>query len=156
HRPSTVDDPERRDALLSAIADAARRLGLVVVFPVHPRTERRMRADDAARYGFIATEPLGYVDLLRLQSSAALVMTDSGGIQEEACILRVPSVTLRPNTERPEALHVGATVLQPEADADALAASMRAQMSKPRDWPNPFGDGHTAQRVVDRLVSDLG
>jgi UDP-N-acetylglucosamine 2-epimerase (non-hydrolysing) len=156
HRPSNVDDPARRDALLSAIAEAARRLGLVVVFPVHPRTGRRMRGDDPARYGFIATEPLGYVDLLRLQSSAALVMTDSGGIQEEACILRVPSITLRANTERPEALHVGATVLQHEADADALTASMRAQIAKPRDWSNPFGDGHTAERVVDRLVADLG
>jgi UDP-N-acetylglucosamine 2-epimerase (non-hydrolysing) len=98
---------------------------------------------------FIITEPMGYLDLLRLQGAAELVMTDSGGIQEEACILRVPSITLRPNTERPETITVGASVLHHEANADTLAAAMAQQMALKRDWPNPFGDGMTAKKIVD-------
>jgi UDP-N-acetylglucosamine 2-epimerase (non-hydrolysing) len=94
------------------------------------------------------------LDLLRLQCSASIVLTDSGGIQEEACILRVPAVTLRANTERPETLHVGSACLHFEADADSLHAAMRTMHAKSRDWHNPFGDGTTATQVLDILMGD--
>ncbi|OGL73266.1 UDP-N-acetylglucosamine 2-epimerase [Candidatus Uhrbacteria bacterium RIFCSPHIGHO2_12_FULL_60_25] len=152
HRPSNVDDPARLRAILSSIGDAARTLGLMVVFPVHPRTKAAM---DAAHLSlgdpFILTEPVGYLDLLRLQSSADVVLTDSGGIQEEACILRVPCVTLRANTERPETLDAGSNALHFEAYPASLADTMRRMMAKARDWTNPFGDGTTAVKVLDIL-----
>jgi len=152
HRPNNVDDPDRLRSMIHAIEGAVSQHGLTVVFPIHPRTKHVM---DTHRIllseRFITTEPVGYLDLLRLQSAADIVLTDSGGIQEEACILRVPSVTLRPNTERPETLHVGASVLHHEADAETLAIVMQAQMSKQRNWENPFGDGRTAERVLQIL-----
>lgn len=154
HRPSNVDDPARLRAMLSAIAEAARTLGLTVVFPVHPRTRAAMDANRLdAESNFILIEPLGYLDLLRLQSSAEIVLTDSGGIQEEACILRVPCVTLRANTERPETLDAGSNALHFEAHPASLTEAMRRMMAKARDWTNPFGDGKTAVKVLDILES---
>jgi UDP-N-acetylglucosamine 2-epimerase (non-hydrolysing) len=156
HRPSNVDDPARLRGVLDAVHGAAERHGLAVVFPVHPRTKAAMDAHGVAcGPSFIATEPLGYLDTLRLMSSAELVMTDSGGIQEEACILRVPAITLRRNTERPETIHVGANVLHHETDADLLAERIRTSIEKPRGWENPFGDGKTAERVLDILEGHL-
>ncbi|HWQ99442.1 MAG TPA: UDP-N-acetylglucosamine 2-epimerase (non-hydrolyzing) [Candidatus Methylomirabilis sp.] len=154
HRPSNVDDPERLRALLASIGDAARGCELTVVFPVHPRTKHAMEAAGITLgEPFIQTEPLGYLDLLRLQSSAGVVLTDSGGMQEEACILRVPCVTLRANTERPETISAGANVLYADTDATSLVRTMKAMMEKPRDWSNPFGDGTTAGKVLDILCS---
>lgn len=154
HRPHNVDDPNRLRAMLDAIAAAARTHGLAVVFPIHPRTASVMKsAGIVLEQPFISTEPLGYLDTLRLQSRAQIVLTDSGGIQEEACILRVPSITLRPNTERPETLEVGASVLYATPDPAVLIALMRSQMDLPRTWKNPFGDGKTAVRVLDILMS---
>lgn len=154
HRPSNVDDTARLRAMIDAIGIAAKKTGLVVVFPVHPRTKNAMdRAGITLTDPFIAIEPLGYLDLLRLQCSASIVLTDSGGIQEEACVLRVPSITLRPNTERPETLHVGASVLHHEADAMSLEKTMREMMARPRNWNNPFGDGTTASKVLDIMTA---
>jgi UDP-N-acetylglucosamine 2-epimerase (non-hydrolysing) len=152
HRPSNVDDPARLRAMIETIGRAASAHGLKVVFPIHPRTKSIIEKNGIPIADpFIATSPVGYLDLLRLQSGARLVLTDSGGIQEEACILKVPSITLRSTTERPETLTVGASVLHHEADADLLAEKMRSQMDRPRDWENPFGDGKTAERVMDIL-----
>jgi UDP-N-acetylglucosamine 2-epimerase (non-hydrolysing) len=152
HRPHNVDDPSRLRDMVRAICEAARRHELTIVFPIHPRTKHVLDANRIPLGDrFIATESVGYLDLLRLQCSAELVLTDSGGIQEEACVLRVPSVTLRPNTERPETLHAGASILCHQADADVLADAMKRQMERARDWTNPFGDGRTAERVLDIL-----
>ena len=98
-----------------------------------------------------ALPPLGYLDFLGLEAGAALVLTDSGGLQEEACCLRVPCVTLRDNTERPESVAAGANVLA-GADPDRIVACARAMAVKPRDWPNPFGDGKSGERIVELLV----
>jgi UDP-N-acetylglucosamine 2-epimerase (non-hydrolysing) len=156
HRPHNVDDPVRLRTMLDAIGVAATAHGLSVVFPVHPRTAAVMKsAGITLAEPFITTEALGYLDTLRLLSQAMIVLTDSGGIQEEACILHVPSVTLRSTTERPETLHVGASVLYPGPDASVLIDLMRERMSVSRDWKNPFGDGKTAVRVLDILSSYL-
>ncbi len=153
HRPSNVDDPSRLRAMIDAIGRAALVHGLKVVFPIHPRTASVFEKNAiGVSDPFIASAPIGYLDLLRLQEAARIVLTDSGGIQEEACILKVPSITLRSTTERPETLTVGASVLHHEADADLLARKMRDQMDRPRIWENPFGDGRTAERVMDILV----
>lgn len=152
HRPSNVDEKNRLAGMITALGESARRLDLNIVFPIHPRT-----ANNLKQFGiklpdnFITSEPVGYLDLLRLQSSADIVLTDSGGIQEEACSLRVPCVTLRANTERPESIDVGANVLHYAADADSLTEAMMRQMKLERTWKNPFGEGKTGENVMNIL-----
>lgn len=156
HRPSNVDDPARLSALLDGLATVARERDLQLVFPVHPRTQDKLRSfglQDKLTAPFRPIPPLGYLDLLRLLQSAEVVLTDSGGVQEEACTLRIPCVTLRPNTERPETVGVGANVLCDSTDAKVLGTHVDDMRVGPRDWKNPFGDGHTSERVVDVLLS---
>lgn len=156
HRPSNVDNPVRLQALIKGLKGMAEQLHRKIVFPVHPRTAARFEAAGIRlEEPFIACGSLGYLDMLRLQSSADCVLTDSGGLQEEACTLHVPCVTLRANTERPESLVVGANILCLETDASALAQVVQRQMDIPRDWKNPFGDGKTAARVADILQRDV-
>lgn len=152
HRPSNVDDPERLRSMLHVVHLASSLHGLKMVFPVHPRTkhvmdEHRLVLGEA----FVETEPLGYLDMLRLQSSARLVLTDSGGIQGEACTLRVPAITLRPNTEYLKTLEIGANILFSDLNPNGLAEAMRVQLGVERSWVNPLGDGKAAMRVLDCL-----
>jgi UDP-N-acetylglucosamine 2-epimerase (non-hydrolysing) len=122
------------------------------VLPLHPSTRRAierhgLRVPD----GLLVLPPQGYLDFLLLESKAALVLTDSGGIQEEACALQVPCVTLRENTERPESVEVGANELAGTQPQRVFQAATK-MISRPRTWPNPFGDGHAAERIIDVLM----
>ncbi len=156
HREENVDEPERLAMVVEALQVLASELSMPVVFPVHPRTNIRLR-----QYGLLGlldhhesllrVEPLGYVDFLRLLGSAAVVLTDSGGIQEEACVLGVPCVTLRDSTERPESVAVGANRVA-GLEANTVAALTVEALKASRGWPNPFGDGRAAQRIVDSLL----
>lgn len=157
HRPSNVDDPERLRAMIDMLSTFASARGWKIVFPVHPRTKARLMASGLwdglqSNVNFVLSGPLGYLDLLALQSNAKLVLTDSGGIQEEALILQVPCVTLRANTERPETVDAGGNVLYPGSDAGELGALADMMLAKPRQWTCPFGDGMTAKRVIDILL----
>jgi UDP-N-acetylglucosamine 2-epimerase (non-hydrolysing) len=156
HRPSNVDDPARLTRLVHALAELARQLGLALVFPVHPRTHARLvaasLADDVARAPFLVTEPVGYLDMLRLLRGASVALTDSGGVQEEACTLKVPCITLRANTERPETVDVGANVLCDAVEAEPLVTCARGIMARDRGWKNPFGDGKAGERVAGILL----
>ncbi|MCE9585937.1 UDP-N-acetylglucosamine 2-epimerase (non-hydrolyzing) [Candidatus Uhrbacteria bacterium] len=157
HRPSNVDEPGRLQSMIEMLSRFAEHRGWKIVFPVHPRTKARLVAsglwdDLAVNPNFILSEPIGYLDLLALQSSAQLVLTDSGGLQEEANILRVPCVTLRANTERPETVEAGGNVLYAGIDVHELDTLVDAMLIRPRDWSSPFGDGMTAKRVIDILM----
>ena len=99
------------------------------------------------------TKPVGYLEFLSLEANARLVITDSGGLQEESCILGVPCVTLRENTERPETLDVGSNVLA-GTDAQTILEKSRIMLDKKPDWKNPYGDGHAGRRMVDILVKE--
>jgi len=127
---------------------------------VHPRTEKRLKAFGllsraAANRQLHRIEPVGYLDLLILEKHAALVMTDSGGLQEESCFFQVPCVTLRENTERPETLDLGCNILAGTDPARIEEAVLR-QLSIPRGWKNPYGDGTTAQRIAEIVDAFLG
>lgn len=149
HRQENVDSEARLDGIVHGLHDLTRQYGLPVVFPVHPRTRRRIEHAGLVRphreLRFI--DPLGYFDFLALESQARLILTDSGGVQEESCILKVPCVTLRDNTERPETLRVGANVLA-GCDAKAIVRLAAKMLGKKRQWRNPFGDGKSAERIV--------
>jgi UDP-N-acetylglucosamine 2-epimerase (non-hydrolysing) len=156
HRPSTVDHAATLRPLLRSIASAARRVP--IVFPVHPRTRDRVEALGLAAGlaqvpGLVVTEPLGYVDMLALMQRARLVLTDSGGVQEETTCLGVPCLTLRDNTERPATAIHGTNLVVGTRGDQVLAAIEQALDSEPLPTRcPPLWDGHAADRVVDVLA----
>jgi UDP-N-acetylglucosamine 2-epimerase (non-hydrolysing) len=149
HREENVDDPRVLAAILAGLEAGARTLGLPIVFPAHPRTRRVLDGLGAAAVspGLKVVEPFGYLDFLALESEARLIVTDSGGVQQEACILGVPCVTVRPSTEWTETVAAGANRLAP-AETGALAAAIAAADGSARDWRDPFPAG-AAARIVD-------
>ena len=160
HRAENVDRREPLAQALTALGDASVEARLPIVFPIHPRTARRLRESgleaqaDALR-ALQRIEPVGYLDMLRLEKEAALVLTDSGGLQEESCILHVPCVTLRTNTERPETLEIGANVLA-GIEPGKVRSAVRKQLKVRRSWSNPYGDGKTAPRIASSVDAFVG
>lgn len=153
HREENVDDPVLLSDLIEIIQRVTTDIGTDVVYPIHPRTEKRLsqfELDEPIRSidGLHLIDPVGYLDFLRLLSGADVVLTDSGGIQEETCILGVPCVTLRENTERPETVSVGSNVVA-GTDPDTVLEHTHTMRAVGPDWENPFGDGTAAQQIVD-------
>jgi UDP-N-acetylglucosamine 2-epimerase (non-hydrolysing) len=155
HRPSNVDDPATLGSILAAVRDVAARMP--VVFPVHPRTRSRLKEFglDGASDGVILTEPLGYIDFLALTSHAALILTDSGGLQEESTALGIPCLTLRENTERPATVTDGTNRIVGTRTADILAGVEQALTSTaPKRLPELW-DGHAAERIAGVMTRYL-
>jgi len=160
HRAENVDRPETLSRALDAFEAVAKETGRTILFPMHPRTRealKRQALDARARSiaGLRIVEPVGYLDMLVLLKNAALVMTDSGGLQEEGCFLHVPCVTLRENTERPETLDIGSNVLA-GTDPKRIVAAVKRMVDAKREWPNPYGDGTTAKKVARIVDASLG
>lgn len=160
HRAENVDSEAGLARALDAFESAAEEAGLPILFPIHPRTSKRLQefgleARAAAVAALRRIEPTGYLDMLVLEKEAALVLTDSGGLQEESCFFRVPCVTLRENTERPETLEIGSNVLT-GTDPKRVRGAVRHQLEAARDWPNPYGDGTTAKQIGGIVASFLG
>ena len=150
HRPSNVDDPATLRELLGAIDGVARDLS--IVFPIHPRTRARIAAAGIAldpRWRVI--EPLGYLDFIRLVASAHVVLTDSGGVQEETTVLGVPCITLRERTERPITCDAGTNQVAGTSRAGIAAAYARIEELRGEKRP-PLWDGHAAERIVGELA----
>jgi UDP-N-acetylglucosamine 2-epimerase (non-hydrolysing) len=156
HRPSNVDQKDTLAGILDALDTIQQRLP--IIFPVHPRTRERIKEFGLSERVFaqprlLLTEPLGYLDFLQLYSNSRLVLTDSGGIQEETTALGIPCLTLRPNTERPITVTEGTNRVvgnDPEAiKREAMAAldSPRRAGRVPELW-----DGRAAERIVDALI----
>jgi UDP-N-acetylglucosamine 2-epimerase (non-hydrolysing) len=153
HRPSNVDDPVVFRRLLDAVARIAGRLP--VVFPVHPRTRQRAAAtvDLSSVKGLVLTEPLGYLEFLSLTSRARIVLTDSGGLQEETTALDIPCLTLRENTERPVTVEQGTNVLV-GTRTEAIVAAAEAALARPAGGPAripELWDGQAAGRIVEAV-----
>lgn len=152
HRAENVDVKERLEGILHGLATVGEAYSLPVVFPMHPRTAKMVREFGLSMDGVTVTEPLGYLEFLQLESNAKLVLTDSGGLQEESCILGVPCVTLRDNTERPETVEVGANVLA-GTGASAIVQAGEKMLSSTIPWQNPFGDGNASEKILDFCIS---
>jgi len=148
HRAENVDDPFRLAEILSGLKKISEHFDLPVVFPMHPRTQKRILEFSLSTKGIRVIDPVGYLEFLILESMAALILTDSGGIQEESCILSVPCVTLRENTERPETIDVGANILAGTNPEKMLEATDR-MINIPRTWTKPFGDGDAAMKIIE-------
>jgi UDP-N-acetylglucosamine 2-epimerase (non-hydrolysing) len=170
HRPSNVDNPDAFLNILGGLEELAK--DCPIVFPAHPRTQRRInefgleaqagmttskikgdaQGSHNSRDGIILTDPLGYLDFLCLMKNAAIVVTDSGGIQEETTCLGIPCVTVRQNTERPVTVENGTNIIA-GTGKDTIKDAIRRQMERkvgngmPKHW-----DGHAATRIIDVLI----
>jgi UDP-N-acetylglucosamine 2-epimerase (non-hydrolysing) len=158
HRPSNVDDPDRLKCILNALERIQKRTRLV--FPVHPRTRKMMidfgfmeRIDRMDR--LMLMDPVGYKDFLQFERNALVVLTDSGGIQEETTVFGVPCLTLRENTEWPETIERGTNVLVGLNEERIVAEAFRIADGKGKKGGIPEGwDGHAAERVVKALRTE--
>jgi len=159
HRPSNVDSSDRFEKILAAFEVMQKDIKLV--FPIHPRTKNNLEGTYLHDYvkkmhNLILLEPVGYLDFLKLMSHTALVITDSGGIQEETTILGVPCMTLRENTERPVTIEEGTNQLV-KSDTESILRAYRELKAKdfnvsgriPEYW-----DGRAARRIVEIIVKN--
>lgn len=152
HRPSNVDDARVLKRILECLVGVSAELA--VVFPVHPRTRQRIREFGIETANLYLLEPMPYIDFLALQARAEVVITDSGGIQEETTYLKVPCLTLRQNTERPITIELGTNILVGDD-----TAKLRAEMSKilagnaKHGTIPPLWDGRASERIADVLVT---
>jgi UDP-N-acetylglucosamine 2-epimerase (non-hydrolysing) len=153
HRQENVDNEERFRGILKGLQMVEEKFGLPVVYPIHPRARKQLKAFQIALEGLTLVEPLDYLSFLHLESQARLVLTDSGGVQEETCILKVPCVTLRNNTERPETLEVGSNMLV-GADSERIVKGTETMLNCERNWKNPFGDGKTGKSII-KIIGSL-
>jgi UDP-N-acetylglucosamine 2-epimerase (non-hydrolysing) len=153
HRPSNVDDPVWLKSLLSALHEIAQELP--IVFPVHPRTKQRMtELGSSALAGIHLRDPTPYLEFIALQKGATVVVTDSGGVQEETTFLGVPCLTLRENTERPITVDLG-TNLVIGRDVARMKHEVRRILrgEKKTGSPIPLWDGHAAERIAQVVVA---
>jgi len=155
HRPSNVDEPVQLGAIVSMLNELSEQIQ--VVFPVHPRTRKRisdfgLRLNEGERMRLL--EPQGYLEFLWLQQHAALILTDSGGVQEEATYLKVPCLTMRENTERPITCTMGTNRLVGQDVAKVkLAAYQVLSGDRPAGETPPLWDGAAGERIADHFVS---
>lgn len=154
HRAENVDNKDRLGEILKGLELIGQEFSLPVVFPVHPRTKKMMESFGFEFDGVKAIDPIGFLEFLQLEANARLILTDSGGVQEETCILGVPCVTLRDNTERPETLDVGSNILA-GARAEKMLEGAQIMLNKGNGWKNPFGDG-TSGEIIVKLVASGG
>ncbi|MFQ5779942.1 MAG: non-hydrolyzing UDP-N-acetylglucosamine 2-epimerase [Nitrospiria bacterium] len=156
HRPSNVDEKEAFEGILLALETVQK--GLPLIFPIHPRTRRMAEGfglwEEMNGWPNVhIVEPLGYLEMLSLTSQASLILTDSGGLQEEAVVLGVPCITLRENTERPITVSVGANRVvgnRPESILEAVKKQLsksRMKFRQPEKW-----DGAAAGRIIEILL----
>jgi UDP-N-acetylglucosamine 2-epimerase (non-hydrolysing) len=155
HRPSNVDSAETLDKLLGAIEAVAGKLPLI--FPVHPRTRHKLAEMGKKNYAHLRmVDPLGYLEFLCLLSRARLVLTDSGGIQEETTALGVPCLTLRENTERPVTVTTGTNYIVGQDPRKILAAAIEILAGNGKTGQLPeLWDGRAAERIVEVLQREI-
>jgi UDP-N-acetylglucosamine 2-epimerase (non-hydrolysing) len=152
HRAENVDNREKIYKIFSGLDKIISKYSLPIIFPIHPRTKKMIKL-----YNFVLPEkikiisPVSFSDSLTLEKNALLLFTDSGGVQEEGCILGVPSVTLRDRTERPETIKVGSSVIA-GIEPENIVKLTKKMLNIKSTWENPFGDGNSAKRIIDIIL----
>jgi len=155
HRQENVDNPERFQKMLRGVGAVSEKYGIPVIFPVHPRS-RKMLEENSIRVpsGIRCIDPASYLDFLMLESNARLIMTDSGGVQFEACVLKIPCVTLRDETEIPESVYVGANKIA-GSEPESIMDSVDEMLKRDRNWENPFGEGNSGMLIIRHICSQF-
>lgn len=159
HREENVDSEESLRLILEGVRLLRQGHPEPIVFAAHPRTVKRLQQFGLMPFvesieGLVLVEAQGYLRFLNLAAHAELILTDSGGVQQEACILRVPCVTLRDTTEWTETVREGANILA-GTSPDAILEAVHRMRAVERVWENPFGDGKASERIVDVVVEAL-
>jgi len=149
HRQENITSLKKLKNILKAIEMVNADLKIPIAYPMHPRSEKMIKKMNLKLpKGVIKIKPVGYLQFLQMIKNSKLVITDSGGIQEECCIMKVPCVTIRENTERPETLDVKANILA-GTNPKKILISVKTMLGRKKSWKNPFGDGKTGEKIVD-------
>lgn len=155
HRAENVDNEKRLRGIIKGLVLIQKEFNIPIIYPIHPRTSLRIKEFNIEIPQEIRLiNPVGFLEFLQLEQNTKLVLTDSGGAQEEAFILKVPCVTLRDNTERPETLEYGVNILagtNPEKILEATKTMLNKELNWSK-WDNPFGDGKAAERIIEKLI----
>lgn len=154
HRQENVDDKKKFTRLIRGLQKVQNEFKIPLIYPIHPRARKQLEQFGIDYKGITLVEPLDYLSFLQLESKAKLVLTDSSGVQEETCILGVPCVTLRENTERPETLDVGSNILV-GTDPEKILEASKVSFAHNNTWTNPFGDGTTSKQIIRILEREL-
>lgn len=154
HRQENVEDPANFATILDGIAKLGEQLDAKIIYPIHPRSKKcieKYNMDVNNNINLI--EPCGYLDFLKLINNSVIVVTDSGGVQEETCILKTPCVTIRSETERPETVDAGANVVT-GTDKVSIVKLGKEMANTDSEWDNPYGDGNASEKIIDVVTSD--
>jgi len=156
HRAEKVDDPKRLQNIITGLELVGKDIKLPIIWPIHPRTAKNLHTFGIKiPKGVRAIEPLSFLEFLQLEKNASLVMTDSGGLQEECFILEVPCVTLRDNTERPETVEFGGNIVSGNDPKKILSSAKKMLKKKIDSKAQPFGNGKAGKKIIDILVKEL-
>lgn len=159
HRAELVDNTPLLSKMLSVINLISKKYNVNIVYPIHPRTKKMLdnfKIDIHKEIdNLILVEPTSFVETLSLQKNAEFIITDSGGIQEESCILNKPCITIRDSTERPETIGLNNILLKPSEINDYLFERKEVIVPEIKEYYNPFGDGNAANNIVDILEMEL-
>jgi len=149
HREENADDPEKLKSIIKGTEMISEYFDTPVIYPIHPRTKKNLK-----KFGIEINEkfiklvdPLNYFKFLSYLKSCKFVLTDSGGVQEEACILKIPCITLRDNTERPETINIGANILAGSNPKKILESAVKMSKAN-KKWENPYGED-VGKKIVD-------
>jgi len=156
HRQENVDRSQRLKEILAGLGKVKQAYpSYEIIYPMHPRTKKKIAEFQfTVPKGIRVTEPVGFLEFLQLEKNAALCITDSGGVQEESSILRVPCVTIRDNTERPETIKAGMNILA-GTDPGKILDCVKTMLNKKIKWKMVFGDGHAGEKIVEELVQQI-
>ncbi len=148
HRQENTDKREKLAGILKGFGLIYENFDLPVIYPIHPRTEKMIKLFNLdIPEGISLISPLGFLEFLQMESNAKIVLTDSGGVQEETCILGVPCLTLRDNTERPETIEIGANTLVGTDPVKIVEGALKSSTGA-NSWENPFGDGRASEKIL--------
>jgi UDP-N-acetylglucosamine 2-epimerase (non-hydrolysing) len=154
HRQENVDNQKRFLGIIEGLKQIHQKYDIPVIFPIHPRSRTKLQEFQLNYNGINLLEPFDFLSFLLLEKNAKIVLTDSGGVQEETCILGTPCVTMRENTERPETLDVGSNILSGTNPKKILKCV--AQMNENnKKWINPFGSGKTSEQIIRILEEEI-
>jgi len=147
HRQENVDNPKRFSDIIKGLKQIHTKYSKPIIYPIHPRSRKKLQKFQINVDGVTLLDPIDYLSFLQLEKYAKVVLTDSGGIQEEACILGTPCVTIRDNTERPETIDVGSNVLA-GTNPKKILECVSLMYETDKRWNNPFGSGNAGKKII--------
>lgn len=159
HRQENTDNYARLLGIIQGLKLLSDQYNIPIIYPIHPRARKMLTHFTLVEQikqikNLKIIEPVGFLDFLALEDQAKLILTDSGGVQEESCILKVPCVTLRDNTERPETLQVGSNILA-GTDPQKILQSVNKMIEIKTNWKNPFGSGKSAAKIINIIYQEI-